>query len=380
MGMKTDVLYPPHVATRRRAIGAMLAGAAAFCTAPQMVLASSGAMDLAMEGQGLLANGKVLQALPILERANALAPQDIWILGLLARGNLLAGRDAKALEAVNSILTLQPDEPTALMIRDQLSEKKAAGGKQQQFPQPEAPASSLALRRIVLDPGHGGFDPGAVREGLEEKEIVLDVARRTARVMEHMEPGVKLHLTRTDDYFVPLESRAVSANYFEADLFVSLHANAHEDPEAGGVETYRCAERPSSAYAAKVAARENAAPEKETAVQQRQFIDLEDIIFRFERGHAWKTGKLLAGAMQQELAKSLPLKDRGVHGANFAVLRKARMPAVLVEAGFVSNPMDAQMLASDQGRERLAKTLAGELSRLARQGVTQPGAKQQGVA
>lgn len=351
----------------------MLSAAAGLVCVPGRVLAEGLAgpavLDLALEAQEMLASGNVDGAVANLERALALGPgssvaDQLWMRGLLARGYMVQGRSNLALREVEAILAARPDEPTALFMREQLRTLASAEDKTV-----ATATSNVLLRRVVLDPGHGGFDPGAVHNGLQEKDVVLDIARRTARMAERMAPGLKVRLTRSDDYFVPLDARAVTANWFEADLFVSLHANAHGNEAAKGLETYRCAERPTSAQAAKVAARENSAPQGEEKRGGQAFVDLEDILFRFERAQAWQAGEQAAQRMQKGLTQTLPLRDRGVHGANFAVLRKARMPAMLVEAGFLSNPQEAEMLASPEGRERVAQALATEISRLAREGV-----------
>lgn len=351
--------------SRRKALAALLGGAAALCCLPGTLMAQ-GAVDLALEAQNVLTAGNALQAIPLLERAKAMAggADLIWIRGLLARAYYVGGRSQDAVKEVEAVLELEPKEPLALMLRERLLAERAVGVAA------PAPGSALSLRRMVLDPGHGGLDPGAVGNGLQEKEVVLDIARRCARILDNTCPGLKTQLTREDDYYIPLEARAVAANYYEADLFVSLHANAHHDAAARGLETFRCTERPTSAQAAAVAARENRIPQQEGAQSDSPlFVDIEDILFRFERAQAWRKGERVARRLQDGLAASLPLKDRGVHGANFAVLRKARMPAVLVEVGFISNPDEAGMLSADNGRERVAAALAQALGGMAQRGV-----------
>jgi len=370
---------PPQRSSRRQALRALIAGAAGLVCAPGRLLAAelaetanaaarADAMDLALRAQELVAAGQPGPALALLRRAlpHAGEAEALWMRGLLARALFLLGNTDHARRELHAVLQANPDDPAARLLLEQLDQDAPL---QTAETVRTADAGRPALRRVVLDPGHGGFDPGAVHNGLEEKDVALDIARRTARIAPRLAPGLRLELTRSGDYFVPLDERTMTANWFEADLFVSLHANAHNDPLAHGLETYRCAERPTSARAASVAARENSAPQQESEAGGRLFVDLEDILFRFERHSAWQKGGVAASRLQQGLAGALPLRDRGVHGANFAVLRKARMPAVLVEAGFLSNPQEAQLLAAEQGRERIAEALAGELARLAREGV-----------
>ncbi len=221
----------------------------------------------------------------------------------------------------------------------------------------------LKIRRIVLDPGHGGHDLGAVgRAGLREKELVLDVSKRLRRLLvERL--GTDVILTRTSDVFVPLEERTAIANQKNADLFVSIHANSSRSRQARGLETFYLSFA-SSAEEREVASRENAA-------SQRSISELEDLLKQITQGDYNQESRDLAHVMQDSLAKGLrkhrpAFKDRGVKRAPFIVLLGSRMPSVLIEIGFVSNPAEERYLRRNETREKIAEALYKGLERYIR--------------
>jgi N-acetylmuramoyl-L-alanine amidase len=372
-------------------------------------------LDLALRGQDLLAAGDAAGAVAALERAVALDARSDFAWGLLGRAALATGDRTRAVAALRVALNLNPDDAYARMLLEyarQLPPVPGAAGAARPSPsalpddlertaqeEERRRAAELAeaarggahgfrLRRVVLDPGHGGVDPGAVGpSGLREKDVVLDTALRAARVLAAIAPELKVFLTRTDDRYVSLAARTALANRFGADLFVSLHANAAERAGAAGLETYWCSETASSKAAARVAAFENAVRRYDAQASGKTgggktgggetaagasgslSLDVEGILFRFERERYWRAGGAAARAMRAGLVRALGLEDRGAHAADFYVLRAARMPAVLVEAGFISNPAEERMLASDAGRARVAAGLAASVAGLAREGV-----------
>lgn len=231
--------------------------------------------------------------------------------------------------------------------------------------------AGLRVRTVVLDPGHGGFDPGARgRGGLMEKDVALDVALRVERSLARTAPGLAVRLTRREDYFLPLAARTAMANRFAADLFVSLHVNAGERRGARGVETYSCSERASGLEAERLAEAENAVAglDRDDA-PPAPGASLEDILFRFERRRLWEASARAAGRVQTTLARMLPMPDRGAHRADFHVLRTARMPSLLVETGFITNPDDEAALRREEGRAVVARAVAASLAGLHREGV-----------
>jgi len=223
-------------------------------------------------------------------------------------------------------------------------------------------ALGLKIARVVIDPGHGGHDQGTEGvKGLLEKDLVLDIATRVGKLIEDR-IGAEVIYTRTDDTFVPLESRTAMANDRKADLFVSIHANNSSVPRISGVETYY-RNMTSSKDALDVAARENAA-------SQRSIAELEDLLHKVMMGDKVEESKEFAARVQASLyafsARNLPgSKDRGVKKAPFVVLAGAKSPSVLVEIGFLSNPREEALLRKPDYRQKLAEALFRGVSRYA---------------
>lgn len=169
------------------------------------------------------------------------------------------------------------------------------------------------MAKIVIDAGHGGKDPGAIGpNGLQEKDVNLAVAITAAAILQNA--GIKTKLTRDRDIFVELQDRCQIANSFGADYFVSIHCNSFTSPTAHGIETY---------------------------------------CYKFGG-----KGEALAKAIQNELIAVTALTSRGVKAANFAVLRETKMPAVLVEMAFISNPEEEKLLASTEFQDKCALAIA----------------------
>lgn len=218
----------------------------------------------------------------------------------------------------------------------------------------------LGVRKIVIDPGHGGKDPGCfLAEGIEEKAIVLGLAKLMAEKVKE-----KLHcdavLTREKDVFVPLERRTAFANTQKADLFVSLHINAHKQEDVHGLETYFL-NMATDERAVMVAARENATSEKNISDLQKILNDLmlnTKISESSKLAHEIQKGIL--GHVKKRFDK---VKDLGVKQAPFYVLIGAEMPAVLVEVGFITNPMEKKRLLSKPYMESLADGLVAGIGR-----------------
>lgn len=205
--------------------------------------------------------------------------------------------------------------------------------------------------KIVLDPGHGGDDPGAIGRttGLEEANVVLAVAKELALLLEK-EPGIEVYLTREDDRFLYLDQRTEIANQIDADIFVSIHANAAPSRTASGVETFVNSRYAEGIGAEDVARRENRPPESEDTSWEVEAI-LWDMI---QDKHRNKSNDL-SHSIQKRLSEATGLEDRGVKYAPFYVLRGADMPAALVEIGFLSNVWDESKLKKDDFRKKIAQ-------------------------
>ena len=224
----------------------------------------------------------------------------------------------------------------------------------------------LIKRRIVLDPGHGGHDPGAVGpKNLFEKDIVLDIALKVKKILME-DPLNEVFLTRDRDEFIPLEERTAIANRRNADLFVSIHANASERREVKGIETYLL-NWTDDEEAIRVAARENAISLNKMKEMNRQ-TDIVDVIkMDLFRENKRDESIKLANYIQRSLVSNLSDRrkrviDLGVKQALFYVLFGAKMPSVLVEVSFISNPEEAGMLADGSYRAEIAKGIAKGLT------------------
>ena len=215
-------------------------------------------------------------------------------------------------------------------------------------------ALGLKIGKIVIDPGHGGHDTGTIGpKGLEEKDLVLDVSRRLGKLLT-TRLGAEVVYTRSDDTFIPLETRTAIANQEGADLFVSVHANSSRDPDARGVETYYL-NFTSSPDALEVAAREN-------AVSEKSIHELQDLVKKIALKEKIEESQEFAGDVESSLhdglaVKNPGLRDRGVKKAPFIVLIGANMPSILAEISFVSNPGDERRLRTPDYRQRIAESL-----------------------
>jgi N-acetylmuramoyl-L-alanine amidase len=232
-------------------------------------------------------------------------------------------------------------------------------------PPPAVPSTpvSTGLRRIVVDAGHGGKDPGAIGpNGLQEKDVTLALARKVGlRLQETL--GCDVVLTRDRDVFLPLEERTAIANKVGADLFISVHANAAPNRQAYGIETYYL-NFSKNDKAAAVAARENGTSLKEVS-------DLEQILFDLMANSKINESSRLAAEIQRALVDRLDnrfdeVRDLGVRQGPFYVLLGATMPSVLVEAAFISHPREEQRLASRKYQEETADAIAEAVGNYAR--------------
>ncbi|MEK7408009.1 MAG: N-acetylmuramoyl-L-alanine amidase [Acidobacteriota bacterium] len=213
-------------------------------------------------------------------------------------------------------------------------------------------ALGLKVSRVVLDPGHGGHDTGSIGpSGLIEKELVLDLSTRLGKLIAER-LGSEVVYTRTDDTFVPLESRTELANEKKADLFISVHANSSRLRTAAGIETFYM-NFTAAADALEVAARENAS-------SPRAIHELQGLIEKIAQKEKVQESREFAANIQKAVHTALRNpggRDRGVKKAPFLVLIGAQMPSVLVEVAFLSNPREEKLLLRPDYRQRLAEAL-----------------------
>jgi N-acetylmuramoyl-L-alanine amidase len=220
------------------------------------------------------------------------------------------------------------------------------------------------LRLVVLDAGHGGHDTGAVGPGgLQEKDLVLDVTRRVARLLEE-KLDVKVLLSRDADQFVTLRDRTTYANRERADLFVSIHANAHRETASAGVETYFLSSEATDGTARQVAALENSVVQLEkTAARPSGRLDaVKAILWDLAQSEFQQESSRLAEVVQDSITQSLRIPNRGVKQAGFYVLGGAAMPAILIEIGFVTNPKEERRLKDMKYRDELARAIFAGLA------------------
>jgi len=248
-----------------------------------------------------------------------------------------------------------PKDFSESILRRIFVKKRAITPKREKFVKSE---SAYTIRKIVIDPGHGGKDPGAIgRLSLREKDITLDISKRLKRYLE--DSGIDVYLTRSDDRFVSLWRRADIANKRGADFFVSIHANAANSRRAKGFEVFYLSEAVDD-NARAIAAAENAFLKYEdssfgyTKPSDNLEATLWDIRYSENRRESIELSKCITRAACEQLKA----KDRGEKGARFYVLKGAEMPSVLIEVGFISNTQEARKLKDSFYREKVAKAIA----------------------
>ncbi|MBT3297127.1 MAG: N-acetylmuramoyl-L-alanine amidase [Verrucomicrobia bacterium] len=225
--------------------------------------------------------------------------------------------------------------PTATGSRDWTVTRRDADTILDPLLRPSATVGGDDITTIVLDPGHGGADSGAVgHRRIYEKKAVLDIALRVRDILKAQ--GITVRMTRDRDYFVPLSKRTSLAKQWGADLFVSIHLNASSNTSVTGIETYVCS---SAGFASTMGGR--ADPRA------------------YSGNHFDKKNTLLGYYLHRGMLKQVKATDRGIKHARFEVLRSAPCPAVLLECGFISNKYEAARVISRTHRESLARGIVG---------------------
>ncbi len=246
-------------------------------------------------------------------------------------------------------------EPTPVPPGPSMRERMKSAGRQTGGEVTLAEQLGLKVRRVVIDAGHGGHDTGTVGPGgTAEKNVALAVALRLGRVLT--DEGLEVVFTREDDHFVRLEDRARLANEAHGDLFISVHCNSGAETSWRGVETYSL-NLTSDRYAIRLAARENTSSAK--TMSDLQFI-LADLATRAHTDESSRLAERVQHSLVSRLSAKYPKssKDRGRKEALFYVLLGAKMPAILVETGFLSNPEDEKRLAAPGYEDDLARAIA----------------------
>ncbi len=232
-------------------------------------------------------------------------------------------------------------------------------------PEPLSPGRRFPFTTIVIDPGHGGKDNGARgRGGLYEKDVTLRIALKLKELIER-EAGMKVILTRNGDYFVRLKERTAIANHAKAgmpaDLFISIHTNAHKSQKVGGFESFFISDAMDPDSEA-TAALENAVIELETDTDDPGLEALTPILWDLQYTEFVAQSSELASMAQRELAVRLNTRNRGVRQGRFIVLAGVAMPAILVEVGFISNRVEEAKMKTADFRNKCAEALAASVS------------------
>ena len=216
---------------------------------------------------------------------------------------------------------------------------------------------------VVIDPGHGGHDPGALGRKSKEKNINLSIALKVGKLIKENHNDTRIVYTRSKDIFIPLHTRAEIANNAKADLFISIHTNsvARNKHAVSGTETYTLGLHKTQENL-EVAQKENAVILIEEDYQQRYAgfnpNSAESyIIFEFLQDKNMEKSVNMAQHIQREFRQTASRKDKGVHQAGFLVLRATSMPSVLIEVGYISNPSEENYLVSERGQNALAKSI-----------------------
>jgi N-acetylmuramoyl-L-alanine amidase len=232
------------------------------------------------------------------------------------------------------------------------------------YPAKKAVTPPIKIRKIVIDAGHGGYDPGAIgRTGLREKDVNLDIAKRVANLLSSQ--GVEVVMTRPTDKFISLSKRTEIANNSRADLFVSIHANANHARSLNGFEIYYVAASISDSNRALNSAR-NARLNFDSGCFASNSQDLRailwDMVYTYSRAESIE----LAHSICRSADDNLGIRIIGVKGAKFQVLTCAQMPAVLVEVGFLSNRDEEERLKDKYYRQKIAEGIVGGIRDYAR--------------
>ena len=215
----------------------------------------------------------------------------------------------------------------------------------------------LGVRTVVIDPGHGGKDPGALSQTWgQEKVVALDVSKTLRDIL--VEKGYHVQLTRNGDTYLPLRDRTRFATTHNADLFVSIHANASTNTSVSGVETYYLA-LASDESAQRTAAQENIGA-------QYNIEELDALVTEILKKSKSTESRHLAESVQEQLVRATDAKNRGVKHAPFVVLIGTKVPAILVEVGFITHPREAQRLVTEAYQRQIAGAIARGIEKYAK--------------
>lgn len=221
----------------------------------------------------------------------------------------------------------------------------------------EQTKNNMKFDKVVIDPGHGGYDPGSIGyKGVKEKDIVLSIAKKVGGYINKYLPDVEVVYTREDDRFIELEERGRIANRAQGDLFVSIHCNSNHSRQPYGADVFFLGLE-SSQTALDVMKRENMVIRQGDSNEQKELSPEDLLIYELQNSGYIATSERLAGMIEYQLDERAQRRSRGVKQARFVVLYHASMPAVLIETGFISNPSEARYLTTEYGQSIIASAI-----------------------
>ncbi len=258
---------------------------------------------------------------------------------------------------------VNPPDPLLALLRERASEQAAARWCQRPHDQVK-PADVQRVVTVVIDPGHGGEDPGAVGHGgTYEKTVTLEIGHRL-RDLIAAEPQMRVAMTREGDFFVPLRTRVAKARAVHADLFVSIHADAWIRPDARGSSVFALSEHgASSSAAAYLAKKENNADRIGGINLGSKDRQLQRVLLDLSTTAQINDSLKLGGAVLRELERVNRLHKPRVEQAGFAVLKAPDVPSILVETAFISNPEEEKRLRDDEYQDRMARAILAGIKR-----------------
>ncbi len=217
-------------------------------------------------------------------------------------------------------------------------------------------------RMLMIDPGHGGRDPGAIGiSGTHEKDVTLDIGRRMADALSGR-PGVDVKLTRDDDVFLPLEERVRVSREARADFFISVHADSAPNHSARGLSVYTLAEKATDNFSRLLAEHENEADLMGGMDLPQADKDVAAILFDLTARRTRNTAQHAKANFVEAMGRNWRLLDQPMRAANFVVLRAPDVPSMLIETGFLSNPKDEEILREPLQRQKIAQFMARDLA------------------
>lgn len=335
---------------------------------------------LASMAQDLLASGHPEKALPLLLEAQGKDARNDRVQALLGRTYMQQGDARRALDHFRLAVRINPEDTLSRMMAETISqfplpkrtgdEKERPSGRPSSSLAGEAQAERQALMqqgvaprrpgpfRLLLDPGHGGSDPGIPGGGPREADVALDVSLRLARILVGSKDTVAVSLTRTADVTLPGWARAALAGFYEADLFLSVHAARVKNPNAAGIIVYSLGRTATNPVAAAAAEAENTAYGRSASLESGgKGLFVSAARQAAGAGHRQREAAL-AGVMAKALPATAPLPPRGTGAGPFRLLAETDTPALLLEVGFLSHPDDLVVLVSADKRHMLAQSLA----------------------